>query len=160
MNFLAIHLESLTSGLIHEDAVYRILLAGSQVLVGHHIINSDRAVDGNFLFFPDGGLGADFRHMDGDGLTFVLNIRMDSQFPAIQIQILEHHDICIGLDIFRVELKNNGYCTAGILRDECGFRAHLLTADFQRFPGSLVHKHALDGVLFARHQIGVLYYIF
>ena len=78
MNFLAVYLESLTSGLVHEDAVDRILLARGQVLIGYHIVDGDGAVDGNFFFFTDGGLGADLRYMDSDRLAFVLNIRMNS----------------------------------------------------------------------------------
>ena len=84
---------------------------------------------------------------------------MDSQFPALLIQILEYYDVGIGLDIFGIELERNCYRAAGVLRCEGGFRAHLHTIDFQRSAGGLIHKHTLNNVLLTRHQMGVLHYI-
>ena len=76
------------------------------------------------------------------------------------MQILEHHNIRVGLDILCIKLKHNSYCATGTLRGECGFRAHLLTGNFKRIACRFVHKHTLDNVLLARHQMGVFHCIF
>ena len=160
VDLLAMHFEGFDSVFVHEDAVHIVLLAGGQVLIRYHIVNRNGAINGDFFFLPNGGLGADLRHMDGHGLAFILNIRMDGQLFALMEQAFEHHDIGVGLDIFRVKLKSNNYGTSRRFGSKYSFSLHILAANFQRFAGSLVHESSLNGVRFARYQMGVFHYIF
>ena len=153
---LIVHSHRLAGGFVHERSLHNVFLAGSEVVIGNDIVNSDLAADGRFFLSVSRSLGLDFGDYDRHGLILVLNVRMNSQLFAVAVEALEHDDARVCLDELGVEGEQHLHAAGGSFGNKGYLGGDLLSVLEERFAGRLIHKDALDGVLLAGDKVLVL----
>ena len=156
-DLLPVHQEGRTAGFVHENAGQLVGLARGQAGIRNRVLNGDLTLRLGFLLAVHSGSGFDFRFLaKGHSLVLILNISMGADLQLVPIERFKNHDR-LSRQSGGVKGKGNVNGPLGIAGPEGGLGSDFLVIHHQRFAGSLVHKHTLHGVLFARNQARVFH---
>ena len=156
-DFLIAYQHRLAGGLIHEGSFEGELLTYSEILIFHCIHDGGGCGEGEFLLaIRPGCRCSDLRFIEADRLTFILDVRMDGDLPAVVQQAFENNH-ALGFQGDGVE--GEGYRDGAVrrFRGESSFCRDGLAVNLNRFAGSLVHELPLQGVLLAGLQAHICY---
>ena len=156
-DLLSINRQRLFGGLVHEDTLEGVFLAGGQLVVGNDVGQSDVAHRHGNLLIVHGGHGANhglIRLHKGDGLPGVRDVGMGRNLHAIQVQVLEDHHTLTGQGA-GVQGVGQLHRTGGRFGGKLGLGGNLFAVHQQGFTGGLVHENARELVGLSRGQTGI-----
>ena len=156
-DLLPVHQEGRTAGFVHENAGQLVGFARGQAGVGNGVGDGDLTLRLGFLLTVHSGSCLDFRFLaEGHSLVLILNISMGADLQLVPIERFKSHNR-LSRQSGGVKGKGDVDSALGVAGPEGSLSSDFLVIHHQRFAGSLVHKHTLHGVFFARNQARVFH---
>ncbi len=152
-DLLVINQKRLVCGFIHQHAFDRIGLAHGKILIADHINDGSRLQRQDFLISIHAGCRcADLRLLKRHSLSFIFNLRMNSDLAAFVLKRFKYNN-SFPLKQDGVHNEFNLYCTGFRLGDKGFFGSELLAVNLQRFACGFINQGSFDGIRLTNDQV-------